>query len=243
MRMKLFFKTLHKHYYIAIVALLFVPLYPFLYYFSRKPERYWVLNHFRRFYALVTSTLAGFLFRYKVKTKIDWSRTYIFCANHTSNLDITAMSLLAKNNFAFLGKDELLGNPMTALFFKTIDIPVDRNSKISSFKAFKRTGEYLKDGISVVIFPEGGIGDGFPPTLLPFKNGPFRLAIEHKVPIIPVSIKDAWKIFFDDGSKYGSRPGICHICIHEPIETSDLIAEDADMLKDKVYSIIQSGLA
>ena len=241
--MALFFRKLHHYYYIAIVAVLFGLLYPLLYFCSRKPERYFALNHLRRFMSLASSTLAGIAFRYKLETKIDWSRTYIFCANHTSNLDIAAMSMLAKNNFAFLGKEELLGNPITKLFFETIDIPVDRNSKISSFKAFKRTGEYLKEGISVVIFPEGGIGDDFPPQLLPFKNGPFRLAIENKVPIIPISIKDAWKIFFDDASKYGSRPGICHICIHAPIETCDLVAEDANNLRDKVYNIIQSGLA
>lgn len=229
--------------YVAGVCFFFILFFPFLYYFSRKKERFYILNHFRRWYALLSSALVGFAHRYTTKEKIDWSRTYIICANHASNLDIAAMSLLVKNNFAFLGKDELLDNPITGLFFKTIDIPVDRNSRISSFKAFKRTGEYLKENISVIIFPEGGIGDAYPPELLPFKNGPFRLAIEQKVPIIPVTITNAWKLMWDDGTKYGSRPGICHICVHAPIETADLSIEDSDALKDKVYNIIKSGLA
>ncbi|WP_207422612.1 lysophospholipid acyltransferase family protein [Desertivirga brevis] len=241
--MKQFLKKVHKGIYIAVVVFFFVLFFPFLYFLSRKKERYPILNHFRRAYAYISSTLVGFNYKYKVEKEIDWTRTYIFCANHTSNLDITVMTLIAKNNFAFLGKDELLDNPLLKMFFKTIDIPVDRSSRISSFKAFKRTAEYLKEGISVIIFPEGGIGDEYPPVLLPFKNGPFRLAIENKVPIIPISINDAWKLMWDDGSKYGSRPGICHICIHAPIETGDLTAEDADVLKDKVYDKIKSGLA
>ncbi|WP_207535128.1 lysophospholipid acyltransferase family protein [Desertivirga arenae] len=241
--MKQFLKKVHKGVYIAVIVFFFALFFPFLYFFSRKKERYPILNHFRRAFALLSSAFAGFAYRYNVEKKIDWSRTYIFCANHTSNLDITAMTLMARNNFAFLGKDELLDNPVLGMFFKTIDIPVDRSSRISSFKAFKRTAEYLKEGISVIIFPEGGIGDEFPPVLLPFKNGPFRLAIENKVPIIPISITDAWQLMWDDGSKYGSRPGICHICIHAPIETADLNTEDADDLRDKVYDIIKSGLA
>jgi 1-acyl-sn-glycerol-3-phosphate acyltransferase len=141
-----------------------------------------------------------------------------------------------------LGKDELLDNPILKIFFKTIDIPLNRDSKISAFKAFKKGEEYLKSGMSLMIFPEGKIGEEYPPILHEFKNGPFRLAIEQKVPIIPISMPNNWKKMWDDGSKYGTRPGFCDICIHAPVETKDLTLEDADALKENIYSIIQSGL-
>lgn len=241
--MKRFLKRAHLYLYYSIVALFLVLLYPFLYYYSRKSGRYKKLNQWRRFYSLASSVTAGFFFRYHFESAIDWSRHYIICANHTSNLDIPSVSYLVKGNFAFMGKDDLLGNPVTALFFKTIDIPLNRTSKMSAFRAFKRAGDYLKEGLSVVIFPEGGIADAYPPRLAEFKNGPFRLAIENGVPIIPVSIPDSYRKMWDDGSKYGSRPGVCNIYVHAPVPTEKLRLEDADELRSRVYNIINTKLA
>ena len=238
--MKRYLKRAHRAAYIGSVGFFFAVFYPFLYFFSRKHERFTLLNHLRRLYAFLSSALVGFFYRYEIRGKLDRNRNYIFCANHSSNLDITAMSLMISRNFAFLGKEELLNNPVTGLWFKTIDIPVDRNSRISAFKAFKRAEEYLKSGFSVVIFPEGRIADVYPPELHEFKNGPFRLAIENNVPIVPVTIRDAWKKVWDDGSKYGSSPGICHICVHDPIETQHLGTEDTEKLKAEVFRIIDS---
>lgn len=141
-----------------------------------------------------------------------------------------------------MGKDELLQNPVLALFFKTIDIPINRHSKISAYKAFKRGGECLINGMNLIIFPEGKIGEEYPPVLHEFKNGPFRMAIENKVPIIPITLVDVWKKMWDDGSKYGSKPGISHICVHAPVETQGLTLDDTDALKEKVYNIIRSKL-
>lgn len=186
--------------------------------------------------------MAGFVLRYKIEIPVDWSKTYIICANHTSNLDIPAITMAVKSNFAFMGKHELLENHLLKLFFKTIDIPLNRDSMMSSFRAFKKGEEYLKQGISLVIFPEGKIGEEYPPILHEFKNGPFRLAIEQQIPIIPVSMINNWKKMWDDGTKYGTRPGICDICIHQSVQTSGLTLEDTDELKNKVFTIIQSHL-
>ncbi len=236
--MKRFLKRVH--YYLSVISLLFflLVLYPFLYFFSRKPERYATLNAVRRFYGFISSAAVGIFYRYRFETVVDWSKCYIVCPNHTSNLDITAMAVLIPGNYAFLGKEELLKNPVTAIFFKTIDIPFNRDSKISSFRAFKRAGEYLQKGISLVIFPEGRIPEQYPPGLAAFKNGPFRLAIEHNIPILPVTIKDAWKKAWDDGAAHGTQPGICDICVHAPISTTGMTVDESDALRDRVYNII-----
>lgn len=201
-----------------------------------------MLNHLRRVYAHLSSVMVGFVFKYRIESPIDWSKTYIICANHTSNLDIPAITRAVKSNFAFMGKHELLENHLLKLFFKTIDIPLNRDSKMSSFRAFKKGEVYLKQGISLVIFPEGKIGDDYPPILHEFKNGPFKLAIEQQIPIIPISMVNVWKKMWDDGSKYGTRPGICDICIHPPVETKGLILDDAEDLKNKIFTIIHSQL-
>jgi len=141
-----------------------------------------------------------------------------------------------------MGKEELLKGFVTGLYFRTIDIPVNRNSKMSSFRAYKKATERMEKGMSTVIFPEGTISGNYPPRLVEFKNGPFRLAIEMQVPIIPVTALDTWKVLWDDGLKYGSNPGVCHIFVHKPIETAGMTVDDTDALRDKVYEIMYQKL-
>jgi len=198
------------------------------------------MNTIRRSWGFASSILVGIAYRFKYERPIDWSRTYIICPNHTSNLDITAMTLLVKsNNHCFMGKDELLNHFVTRLFFKTVDIPVNRESKMSSYRAFKKASEALAGGTTVIIFPEGKIADDYPPQLQEFKNGPFRLAIELKVPIIPVTSLNTWQVLWDSGTQHGSKPGICNIFVHEPVETANLTLDDADDLRDKVHGIVK----
>ncbi|MEY3678803.1 MAG: hypothetical protein RI924_944 [Bacteroidota bacterium] len=233
-----FLGKLHAAWYIVSVLISFLLFFPWMYFYSRKPERYLQLNTYRKGFGFLSSALAGYFYRYHYQQKLDWNRPYIVCANHTSNLDITAITLMMKGNFAFLGKEELVRNPVLGMFFRTIDIPVNRESKIASFKAFKKADEYLQQGMSLVIFPEGKIGNEYPPILHEFKNGPFRLAIERQIPIIPVSIDQLWKLMWDDGFKYGSRPGIGTLWVHAPIETTGMTVDDADTLKELVYKRI-----
>ncbi len=240
--MKLFLKRIHTHFYRYSVAFFFILVWPILYFLSRKKSRYKYINQFRRLIIFLSTTISGIWVRVKYEKRIDWSRTYIICGNHTSNLDVSTISMAAKNNFCFIGKEELLDNLVLGFFFRTIDVTVNRDSKISSFKAFKHAAEKLKDGISVIIFPEATIPDEFPPKLHPFKNGAFRLAIELKIPILPVTSIDTWKILWDTGLERGSHPGVCNIFVHKPIETAHLTVEDADALRDEVHALINHKL-
>lgn len=201
------------------------------------------MNRMRWVFSYFSSVFSGFFFRFTYEKKIDWSKNYIICANHTSNLDITAIILLAKRNYVFLGKEELLDNFITGIYFRTIDIPLNRESKMSAFRAFKKAEENLKEGKNVVIFPEGMISAEYPPVLQPFKNGPFKLAIEQGVQILPVTICNNWNLMWDDGSRYGSSPGICDICVHAPIDTRGMVGAEAEELKNQVYSIIYDQLS
>ena len=240
--MKRLFKSAHLYYFQVWLALVFTSLYPIIYYFSRSPVKFHGMNRMRLIFSYLSSIFSGFIFRFSYEEKIDWSKQYIICANHTSNLDITAIILLAKRNYVFLGKEELLDNFITGIYFRTIDIPLNRESKMSAFRAFKKAEESLKDGKNVVIFPEGMISEYYPPVLQPFKNGPFKLAIEQGVNILPVTICNNWNLMWDDGKRYGTSPGICDICVHAPIDTTTLTSSDAEDLKSKVYGIISGQL-
>jgi 1-acyl-sn-glycerol-3-phosphate acyltransferase len=197
------------------------------------------MNKFRRLWGFLSSCCAGIFYRLTYEVPLDWTQPYIICPNHTSNLDITAMSLLVKNDFCFMGKEELTEGLVTGLFFRTVDIPVNRESKMSSFRAFKKAMEKLQSGTTMIVFPEGKIPDDYPPQLHAFKNGPFRLAIEAGIPIVPVTSLNNWKQLWDTGIKHGSKPGICHIYVHKPIKTKSLTVDDADSLRDEVYKIMK----
>jgi 1-acyl-sn-glycerol-3-phosphate acyltransferase len=190
----------------------------------------------------MSTIVSGIFFRISYEEEIDWKRTYIIIGNHSSNLDVSAICIATKNNHCFIGKEELLSNMVLGFFFRTIDITVNRDSKISSFRAFKTAAERLKNEVSVVIFPEATIPEEYPPVLYPFKNGAFKLAIELKIPILPVTSLDTWKVLWDTGIEYGSRPGICNIFVHKPIETTHLTLDDADTLRDEVHDIIKQKL-
>ena len=233
---------MHLYYFLIVLSLSFIVLYPFILIYARSPVNFKKLNSLRWAFSFASTTLSGIFYRFSYEQEIDWNKTYIICGNHTSNLDITAVILLVRKNMVFMGKDELLKNFITGIYFRTIDIPLNRESKMSAFRAFKKAEESIKAGKNVVIFPEGMISEHYPPELQPFKNGPFKLAIDHGVPILPITIFNNWELMWDDGAKYGSKPGICDIYIHAPIETVGLLPADSERLRDEVYQMMQERL-
>lgn len=232
------------HYALCLFSILFffILFWPIYVLGTRNPKYFSFVNKIRALHSFLCTAIVGVFFSFEFEKKLDDNQTYIYCANHTSNLDIIIFCLLAKGRYHFMGKEELMKNPVLGIFFRTIDIAVSRESKISSFRAFKKAGENLEKGMSLIIFPEGKIDDAYPPVLQEFKNGPFRLAIEKNIPIVPVSIINAWQIMWDDGMKFGTKPGIGKIYVHEPISTVILANESTDVLKEGVFNIINSKL-
>ena len=142
-----------------------------------------------------------------------------------------------------MGKNELLRNPVTRIFFKTIDIPVNRSSKISAFRAFKKAGEHIDENKNLVIFPEGGIfSNNYPPRLQQFKPGAFRIAEEKQVPIIPVIIHNAWEILWDDGARLGSTPGRIQVSILAPITPQLNPHENSPELSTLVFEKMEQAM-
>lgn len=241
--MKLFFRKAHRIYYLSMVFLCFLLCLPILLVLARKPERYYnQLVFFRKWISVISAASAGIRFQFHFEVPIDWSRPYVLCPNHTSILDISVLTHLCPQPFSFLGKVELLRNPVTAIFFRSIDVPVDRSNRMSSFRAFQRGSEILKKERSLVVFPEGKIDDEYPPRLHPFKSGPFRLAKDNQVLVLPIVIHNAWQLLWDDGGKYGSRPGTIHISVLKPIAADHLMTENLASIEDLTYNRMQETL-
>lgn len=168
---------------------------------------------------------------------------YVIVANHSSYLDIILMyRILPKTKFLFIGKSELLRWPIINIFFKKVDIAVNRDRRSSGMQSILRAKAELINGWSIVIFPEGGIPVNTP-ILNPFKNGAFKLAIDSEVPILPISIINNWQLFNVDPILTGlARPGMARVVVHKPVPTVGMDKKDLIPLRQQVFETINAPL-
>lgn len=186
--------------------------------------------------------LFGMGFRYSVTQDValDTNRSYMIVANHTSMIDIMLMLAIIKNPFVFVGKKELEKIPLFGFFYKRTCILVDRGSTKSRQAVFEAAQKRINRGLSVCIFPEGGVPDDETIVLDQFKDGAFRLAIEHQIPILPITFPDNKKRF--SFTFYSGSPGIMRAHIGDLIVTKGLDKDARKSLKEKVYHIILNKL-
>src|SRR5690606_31915996 len=115
-------RKLHRYWYLAAVLVCFLPFFPFLLIVGRNPDKYFHrIVVCRRVIGFLSSVLSGFFYRLTSEEE-SVEGPCVIVANHASELDITALVVLIKSDFAFIGKYELLDNPVTGTFFRTIDI-------------------------------------------------------------------------------------------------------------------------
>ena len=217
---------------------------PFLIVFSIKesfyPYFYWVA---RNIWSNIIMYGMGFYPEIKFKQHIKKGKSYMLVSNHKSMIDIMLMLSLSKDPIVFVGKKELEKIPLFGYFYRRVCILVDRSSPESRKEVYTKAIKRLDTGISVCIFPEGGVPD--PGVILDkFKNGAFSLAIQFQIPIVPITFLDCEKkfpYFFAYNHFYGS-PGKLRANVHEFIETKGLNQENREFLKEKVYDIMHKDL-
>ncbi len=167
---------------------------------------------------------------------------YIICCNHSSYLDIIQMYNVIPEYFLFMGKYELLKWPLFNIFFKGMNIAVNRGSHVEAAKAFRKAANALDRGTSVALFPEGTI-PASAPRMKPFKDGAFKLAIEKQVPIVPITFVDHWRLFGEPTELLSrARPGIAHAVVHPAVPTKGLTMDDLVALRSRVYHTIEEPL-
>lgn len=220
----------------ALIFLCFVPL--FWLFIQRKSWRKYALklNHW---WAVLFWKLSIIPVKQIYKAPLDPERQYVFCANHSSFLDIPLIGL-CPNRFVFVGKGSLARVPLFGYMFKKIHITVDRTRLKSKYETLQRAVEFIERGNSLVMFPEGGTEKN-PPQLEPFKDGAFRIAIEKQIPIVPVTIPFNWIILPNHKSLMVYRR--TSIAVYDkPIPTEGLTLYDLESLKGQVNRVIKSEL-
>lgn len=169
--------------------------------------------------------------------RIDPSRTYIFMSNHVSNIDPPIMMPLIPRRTSVMARNELFNYPLLGKAMKLGSlVPVDRKNREAGIAAVRAASEVIRSGINMTIYVEGGRSlDG---RLLPFKKGPFYLATECSVPVVPVTIVGTHHIM--PKGRFAMKPGQVTVIFHPAIEPKDF--GDRDGLKAKVRATINSGL-
>ena len=222
-----------------LVAVPILILFPILLISISKESWYPFFFKIARVWAKII--LIGMGFRYTItRDQIpEAKRSYMFIANHTSMTDIMLMLVAVKNPFVFVGKKELAKIPLFGFFYKRTCILVDRSSAKSRQAVFLQAQRRLKQGLSVCIFPEGGVPDEH--VLLDvFKDGAFRLAINHNIPIVPLTFADNKKRF--SYTFFSGSPGKMRAKIHDFIETTNYNVETTRDLNDTSRAIIYKQL-
>jgi len=181
--------------------------------------------------------LAGVRVETEGLDRIDPSRNYIFMSNHVSNLDPPILLPLIPKRTSVMAKKELFSYPLLGKTMRLGSlVPVDRGNREAGIAAVREAAAVLRQGINMTIFVEGK--RSFDGKLLPFKKGPFYLAQECNVPIIPVTIVGTHYIM--PKTRFAIKPGIVKIIFHPSIEPSQF--ESRECLMQKVRDVIESGM-
>ena len=239
-----FFKSLFyiiwRCWFYAWVLLSIVAIFPVLLVVTSSENFYLVFFKIARAWANTILFVMGFKVVITKKQQIENNKSYMFCPNHTSMIDIMVMLSVAKNPFVFVGKIELAKIPIFGFFYKRTCILVDRNNSKSRKAVFDEARRRLLNGLSVCIFPEGLVPSDESIILSDFKNGAFRLAIEHQIPIVPLTFFDCKKRF--SYTFFSGSPGKLRVQIDDFIETKGLTLKDIRSLKEKTYNLIYQNL-
>lgn len=230
-----------KTWFFCLFAITFLLLYP-AFYITIKRQNLNKAFKLKRILAYVMTYGSGIFPQLTYKGVKEMPQPCIFVANHTSYLDIVLSPLYIDHLALYLGKAEITKAPLFNIFFKGMDIPVNRSSRVDAARALKRMEEEIEKGRSLVIYPEGTIPVNTKKTL-PFKQGAFKLAIDKQVPIVPVVHLNNSKLLQNGGYfKSNGRPGIAKIMVFEPIPTKGMTEENLVNLRDKVYHLINNTL-
>lgn len=237
------FYLLYKLYYLLVFSSLFLILLPFFLigFYLVKNDKYIYFIH--RVWAKCLNILTFIKLDLKPGGANLPQGPFVIISNHTSFLDVFLMCLILPHTpLVFMAKAELMNIPLFGLLFKHYHIPVFRKNRKKAAQSLIKSEECIEKGLSVVIFPEGGIYD-IAPKLASFKNGAFKMAKDKQIPILPITFLNNFKLIGEPSELMSvARPGIAHAVIHPLVLVDEVNELSVTELKDKCYQIIEAPL-
>lgn len=163
----------------------------------------------------------------------------VFVSNHQGYGDIPMYcAAITTKQFGFVAKEELGKIPYFGNWIRDIrSVFIKRNDPRASLRAIDEGIQFLNDGFSLVIFPEGTRSKG--PDMSDFKKGSLRLATKPGVPIVPVTVNNTYRIFEEKGY---TQSATVDFFIHPAIETKGLSKTEQNELPERVEAIVRTKL-
>jgi 1-acyl-sn-glycerol-3-phosphate acyltransferase len=193
-----------------------------------------------RLWGKIQLATTGTVLEVKGLENIDPQKSYILASNHQSTFDIFAFLGYLPIQFRWIAKAELFRTPFMGWAMSRIGyIAIERESPKKAYRSMLRAAEKVKNGVSVMIFPEGTRSqDG---NLQPFKKGLFLIALKSQAPILPITICGTRKIM--QKGEWHFHPGNVQIIINPPLETADIPPEKEEELSARVRNILMKNLS
>ncbi len=182
--------------------------------------------------------LAGIQVKVEGLDRLERARNYIFMANHVSNIDPPILApLIPPPRTSVLVKKEVFRIPLLSRAMRMGSlVPVDRRNRQAAIDSLGGAADVLRSGLSMMVFPEGTRSpDG---RLLPFKKGPFYLAMETGVPVVPVTIVGTYEMMPKGNGAL--RPGTATVMFHAPLDPAAFPSREALMeaVREKIASAL-----
>ena len=166
------------------------------------------------------------------------SSAAVFVVNHSSAIDIPLLFGWLPARFRFIYKRSLIKLPFIGWSLPLNGhVSVDRTNPWSARRSLEAADRQLRRGVSVLAFPEGTRSAD--ETLRRFKRGPFVLAIDAHVPVVPISLVGVRRIV--GRGVRGFRSGSIRLRVHPPVSTEGCPAEEATTLADSTRQTIEAG--
>ncbi|HKY61226.1 MAG TPA: lysophospholipid acyltransferase family protein [Gemmatimonadota bacterium] len=171
------------------------------------------------------------------EAELDPERPFLFMSSHRSVFDIFALFLATRHSLRMVAKRELFLIPVFgwALWMCGF-IPIDRSNRESAIRSLDEAARKVREGISVLVFPEGTRGRG--DELLPFKKGGFVLALQAGVPVVPIAILGSERIMPKGSFRVGR--GRIRVRLGRPIPTAGRGSAARDQLMAEVRHAIET---
>lgn len=159
----------------------------------------------------------------------------VFVCNHEGDFDIPVLLAFIEKPFGFISKVEVKKAPIISKWMEVMNcVFIDRKDRRSAVKSIREGVSVLKNGHSLVIFPEGTRSKGGP--IAEFKTGSLRLAKDAGVPIVPIGIKGTSDIFEKNGRLI--KPANVQINICKPIAPETIQNKDLKVLAEEIRQLI-----
>ncbi|WP_456376283.1 lysophospholipid acyltransferase family protein [Lutibacter sp.] len=238
---KYLFYIIWRSWFLGWFLLTLLPVFPILIIVTSSENLYPIFYKIARAWAKTILFVMGFKIVLKADQILEKEKSFMFCPNHTSMIDIFVMLSITKNPFVFVGKKELAKIPVFGFFYKRTCILVDRSNSSSRKAVFDEARRRMSNGLDICIFPEGLVPEDESILLSEFKNGAFRLAIEHQIPIVPITFYDCKKRF--SYTFFSGSPGKLRVKIHDFIATKGLTLKDSNTIKKQTFDLIYNELS